>query len=247
MGYLYIANWKMSLDYKDTLQFISIHRERLYLIAARQNITFAIAPTLIALPLFERELFSSNILLVGQNCSQYNQGAYTGEISAKSLAQVGCSFCLVGHSERRQLYGEKTPVIMEKVKRILEQNMNPIICIGETLQERKQGLVDAVLIEQLTDIVSMMIALNKREFFIAYEPQWAIGSGNIPSIAELENVAMIIRKIVFSQDRYLHLKILYGGSVKPENIQSIRKIEFYSGFLMGSASLDMQMLEKIVI
>lgn len=247
MAYLYIANWKMNLHYKDVLEFISVNKERLYLMAARPNITFAIAPTLIALPFFERELFGSKILLVGQNCSQYNQGAYTGEISARSLAQVGCSFCIVGHSERRQLYGETTSIIMEKIKRILEQNMNPIICVGESLEERKQGLLDIVLTEQLADIIAMMIAGNKGEIFIAYEPQWAIGSGNTPSIAELENAAMIIRKIVFSKDRYCHLKILYGGSIKPENIQSIRKIDFYSGFLMGSTSLDMQMLEKIVI
>lgn len=247
MRCLYIANWKMNLHYKDVLEFISVNKERLYLMAARPNITFAIAPTLIALPFLERELFESKILLVGQNCSQYNQGAYTGEISARSLAQVGCSFCIVGHSERRQLYGDTTPIIIEKIKRIFEQNMNPIICVGESLEERKKGLLDVVLTEQLSDVVSMMIAGNKRELFIAYEPQWAIGSGNTPSIAELENAAMIIRKIVFNKDRYCNLKILYGGSIKPENIQPIRKIDFYSGFLMGSASLDMQMLEKIVI
>jgi triosephosphate isomerase len=247
MGHLYIANWKMNLHYKDIQQFISVNRERLYLMASRPNVVFAIAPTSIALPLFEREFFGSKILLVGQNCSQYNQGAYTGEISARSLHEVGCSFCLVGHSERRQLYGETTPLIMEKIKRVIEQNMNPVICIGESLQERKQGLVDVVLTDQLTEIVTMMIARNKRELFIAYEPQWSIGSGHTPSLSELEHAAMIIRKIVFSQDRYLHLKILYGGSIKPENIHSIRKIDLYSGFLIGSASLDMQTLEKIVI
>src|SRR5436190_11686870 len=125
MGHLYIANWKMNLHYKDVSQFISANRERLYLMASRPNVVFGIAPTLISLPLFEREFFGSKILLVGQNCSQYNQGAYTGEISARSLHQIGCSFCLVGHSERRQLYGETTLIIMEKIKRVIEQNMNP--------------------------------------------------------------------------------------------------------------------------
>jgi triosephosphate isomerase len=247
MSILYIANWKMHFHYKDVQKFLSTNRERLHLLAARPNIVFGIAPTLIGLPLFERELFGSKILLVGQNCSQYSEGAYTGEVSSVSLQEVGCTFCLVGHSERRLLYGETIPIIMEKIKRITECNMNPIICIGESLQERKQGLLDAVLTDQLGKIVAMMLARNKRQLFVAYEPQWAIGSGSIPTVAELEHAAMIIRKIVFSQDRYLELKILYGGSVKPENIQTIRKIDLYSGFLIGSASLDMQMLEKIVI
>jgi triosephosphate isomerase len=247
MSHLYIANWKMNLHYKDIQEFISTNRERLYLMASRPNIIFGIAPTAVALPLFEREFFGSKIVMVGQNCSQYSQGAYTGEISARSLREAGCTFCLVGHSERRQLYGETTPIIIEKIKRIIEQKMNPIICIGESLQERKEGLVDAILTDQLTKIVTMMIAQNRRELFISYEPQWSIGSGKTPSLVELEHAAMIIRKIVFSQDRYLHLKILYGGSIKSENIRSIRKIDLYSGFLIGSASLDMQTLEKIVI
>jgi len=247
MGPLYIANWKMNLHYADIEKFVSLYNQRLRLLAARPNILFGIAPTPIGLPILAHELQGSHIQLVGQNCSQYIQGAYTGEISAQSLKEVGCRFCLVGHSERRQLYGEKNEVVIEKIQRLLEQKINPIICIGETLQERKDGILEAVLNDQLHTIIKIILKNNSQQLYIAYEPQWCIGSGQLPTSAELEHAAMIIRKIVFNQDIYVGLKILYGGSIKPENIQIVRKIKLYNGFLLGNSSLDMQTLEKIVI
>ena len=175
----------------------------------------------------------------GQNVSEQQNGAYTGEVSADTLLDMGCGYVIVGHSERRQFYGEDSPLVAHKARVAAAAGMRPIICVGEMLDEREDGRTEAVINEQL-EAVSAHPAADYGDFVIAYEPVWAIGTGKTASPEQAQEVHAFIRAKLGAWNGAISEKtrILYGGSVKPDNAGELLAMKDVDGGLVGGASLQ---------
>ncbi len=181
------------------------------------------------------------LFLGGQDCSNYNKGAYTGEVSASMLKDSSCQFCIVGHSERRQIFGQSNKDICIKVMNLMAHNINPIICIGETYEEKSNNLTKDILYTQISK--SIPENATQDSVIIAYEPIWAIGTGLTPSLEEIENIHFFIKNEIQNFENY---KILYGGSVNSNNASEIMGLNNVDGVLVGGASLDALEYKKIM-
>ncbi|MAF68071.1 MAG: triose-phosphate isomerase [Micavibrio sp.] len=179
---------------------------------------------------------NSPLLVGGQDCSTETEGAFTGDISAPMLADCGAQYCIVGHSERRTIHGETSQQIAKKGECLKESGIKAIICVGETITERKAGKALDVIKEQLK--TSIPSGFNAQDFIVAYEPVWAIGSGEAASPEDVAEMHRDIRNILKEMvDKGDTIRILYGGSVKPDNAGELAGIENVGGFLIGGASL----------
>jgi triosephosphate isomerase len=178
--------------------------------------------------------------LLGQNAASEPDGACTGEVSAEMLADVGCRAVLVGHSERRSLYGETDAVVAEKFGRIREAGLIPVLCVGETLAEREAGQTELVVLRQLAAVVDLMGVSALDTAVVAYEPVWAIGTGHTASPEQAQQVHALLRAAVAGEDAGLaaRLRILYGGSVKSANAAALFAMPDIDGALVGGASLN---------
>ena len=229
------ANWKLNTskefinDYFKKLNSISIDHKTCVIICA---------PTIY---LSHCSSLSTKMYLGAQNCSNFNEGAYTGEISAYMLKDNNCNFCIVGHSERRKIFKETNDDINYKVKNLLKVGINPIICIGETLEDKNSGRTFEVLLEQVKNALNG-ISMNN-SIVLAYEPIWSIGTGFIPSLQEISDIHAFLKKEI---KKFKTNKIIYGGSVKSDNAAQIMKIENVDGVLIGGASLDISDFIKIL-
>jgi len=172
-----------------------------------------------------------NIFLGSQNVSAEDEGAFTGEISASQLKSFGVKYTIVGHSERRTYQKETSFEINRKIKKLLEQEITPILCIGETLQERENNQVADVLKKDLEEATYNLTKKEKEKIIIAYEPVWAIGTNNIPTKDQIDNTFKHIKKILPMS------KILYGGSVNENNVDTLKKSDLIDGYLLGGLSL----------
>ncbi len=181
----------------------------------------------------------NNVLLGSQNVSNNNDGAYTGEISAKSLKTYNVKYSLVGHSERRKNQKETENDINEKIKRLLENNITPILCIGETKEERENGEIEKIIKNQVQLSIAGVSPSDIEKIIIAYEPIWSIGTGNIPKIEDILTTNNYIREIL------PYNKIIYGGSVNEENIDNIKSPEI-DGYLLGGLSLKPKQLQTFI-
>ena len=181
----------------------------------------------------------NNVLLGSQNVSNNNDGAYTGEISAKSLKTYNVKYSLVGHSERRKNQKETEKDINEKIKRLLENNIIPILCVGETKEERENGEIEKIIKTQVQSAIADVSPSNIEKIIIAYEPIWSIGTGNIPKIEDILITNNYIREIL------PYNKIIYGGSVNEENIDNIKSPEI-DGYLLGGLSLKPKQLQTFI-
>jgi triosephosphate isomerase len=179
--------------------------------------------------------------LGAQDCSCFEEGAYTGEVSAKMLNEVGVNFCIVGHSERRQYFNESNEIVKLKAVRLIENNIIPIICIGETLDEKNNNKTQNVPAFQLEE--SVPESSNHFNTIIAYEPIWAIGTGKTPSLEEIENAHGYIKNL---SEKLFNFKIIYGGSVNSKNSKLISKIDIVNGALIGGASLQINEFKQII-
>ena len=179
--------------------------------------------------------------LGAQDCSYFEAGAYTGEISAKMLNEVGINFCIVGHSERREYFKESNKIIKMKAIRLIENNIIPIICIGETLEEKNNNNTQNVLKNQLEE--SVPESSNQFNTIIAYEPIWAIGTGLTPSLEEITNAHRYIKNL---SNKLFNFRIIYGGSVNSKNYKLISKINIVNGALIGGASLKINEFNQII-
>jgi triosephosphate isomerase len=239
-----IANWKMNLSIKQALDFIKKLKSF--------NNKAIIAAPYTFLPELAKKTSKIKFELAAQDVSQFEQGAYTGEVSAKMLKEVRCAYCVVGHSERRIYFKETDQIINQKIKRLLEQNIKPILCIGETDQERKENLTKKVLRNQLKSGLKDIININK--ILIAYEPVWAISTfqkGNQKQSAEINDIneAHLYIKTVLTDlygNKADKIKVLYGGTVKPQNSQEILSLNQVDGALVGSASLKISSFNAIL-
>ena len=177
--------------------------------------------------------------LASQNVAAYTAGAYTGETSASMLKDFGCRWSLVGHSERRALFGDQSDVIVEKIKQLLAEGLRPILCLGETLEEREQGKAESCVKSQLESVLNAFSVTDLNNLVLAYEPVWAIGTGKTASPEEAQTMHKFIRSVVASKstDLSVVMIVLYGGSVNSTNAESLFGQDDIDGALVGGASL----------
>lgn len=210
----------------------------------------AIAPPFTALYPVAEALKNSFIRLAAQNAHDRPKGAYTGEISAPMLADIGCHYVIVGHSERRSYFGETDKWINQKVKAVLANGMQPILCVGETLEEREKGVTFSVINKQIKEGLQDLDNDDISRLIVAYEPVWAIGTGKTATPSQAQEVHAFIRqevKKLSSQEVALKLRIIYGGSVNPANISSLMAEEDIDGALVGGASLVVDDFLSIIL
>ncbi len=238
------ANWKMNKTLAESEAFA---RRFIPLITDCNNIEIVICPPFTALQTVKNALEGSQVKLGAQNMFWEEKGAYTGEISAAMLLDCGCSHVIIGHSERRQILGETDAVINWKLKAALEAGLIPILCVGETLQERENNLALELVKEQLTRDLKDIKSIES--LVIAYEPVWAIGTGVNASPDDAQEMIAFIRSYLnklYDKETAEKVRILYGGSVKEENIALFMAEEDVDGALVGGASLSADSLAHIV-
>ena len=247
---IFVANWKMQRSFDESLSWIDEHKSSL-----KQLITsttkLVICPEFTTLKSIYDKISGTGIELGAQNCAAQVTGSYTGEVSAKSLKEVGCSYCIIGHSEHRRLSGETFHDVGLKLVTLLRLGVTPIICVGESANDHKEGATHDVLQVQLEPIVDGLLDYEKLSksaaIIVAYEPLWAIGSGATPNNLEIINALKTIRDYLKEQTPNCSVQLLYGGSVNEQTLVELKKIKELDGFLIGSASLDFQNLKKIVV
>ncbi len=207
-----------------------------------------VAPAHTALVLVSRALAGSDVLLGAQNLHWEKEGAFTGEISAQMLVGSGCSHVIIGHSERRQYFGETDETVRRRVEAALEAGLVPIVCVGETLEERKSGDTLKVLDKQISGGLKKIFLKDGHSLVVAYEPVWAIGTGLTATPQEAQEAHAHIRKRLaglYGETTAAAIRILYGGSVKPENIRELMARPDIDGALVGGASLAPETFARI--
>lgn len=246
--YTYLANWKMNFTINEALLFASDHYDDLVLLSQKQNTQVVLCPSTEALHPIAQIIQGTKLVLGAQNCSEYLHGSCTGQTSPASLLQLGCSFCIIGHSEQRVLGGETNQRVAHKCGALLDCDVTPVICIGENLEQYQQGSTLETLQEQVNPIFDMLKTHSKAHvpIFIAYEPVWAIGSGNVATNEHIESVLSWLAQQTITRAPSFKWKLLYGGSVKSANSAHLKTIPQLDGFLMGGASLDFEEFEKVV-
>ena len=244
--YIFVCNWKMNQTIKNSINFIKGNSAELEKISKESHIT--ICPSFPAIPFVAQEIKKLEINIGAQTCSSFEKGPYTGDVSATMLSEIGCSFCIVGHSERRSLYKQTNKQIYLKTEQLLDSKIIPILCIGETKKQKNDGETNKTIKKQLSFLPVLMNKKKQTEspICIAYEPIWAIGTGKAAINEEIEEVLTFIEKFLIS-NKIKNFALLYGGSVSSSNITNIKKIKKIDGFLIGNASLDFQELKKIVL
>ncbi len=239
-----IGNWKMNgrLD-----EVCSLLQGLLTLMPKQLNADLVVLPPAIYLPVTRDTLRGTPIYWGAQNVYPQDAGAYTGELSAPMLQDYDCRYVLVGHSERRHLFHEDEKFVAEKFHHVKDHDMIPVLCVGETLEEREQGLTEQVITRQLL-AVSSTGARSFENCIVAYEPVWAIGTGQTASPEQVQTVHACIRALVanFNQDDANKLPILYGGSVNEKNAGTLFAMPDVDGALVGGASLNARQFLEIV-
>jgi len=219
------------------------------LVAHTTHCDIVVAPPFTALAAAVEATRGTKIGIAAQNLFWEREGAFTGEISARMLVDVGCSGVIVGHSERRQYFGETDANVHRRTKAALEAGLTPIVCVGETLSEREGNLTDSVLKRQVKDGLCALTPAEFSRILIAYEPVWAIGTGRTATPEIAADAHRQIRSLVaaeFTPEQASALRILYGGSVKPDNVKGLMAQDEIDGALVGGASLDPKSFAAIV-
>lgn len=241
-----VANWKMHKTIKEALPFVAELKER----SGKSSVKiFIAAPFTFISPLVEEAGSDADIFIGAQNMHDALEGPFTGEISAAMLKEVGASFVLLGHSERRIFFGEKDDFISRKVKRAIELGLTPILCVGETEEEYLDNKTEEVLSHQLTAALNDCSANQFDKIVIAYEPVWAIGTGKSASAAQAQRSHHFCRKVLaalFGTAAADTTPLLYGGSVKVENASLLLSQSDIDGLLVGGASLDIHSFIGII-
>jgi len=241
-----VGNWKMNLTLEEGIKFAKSLKNSLQ---NKHELMCGICPPFIFLKDICRVLEDSGICVGAQNIHSEKNGAYTGEISALMVQEVGCTHVLIGHSERRHLFGEVDSFINAKIKTALGINLKPIFCIGETFHEREEGKTEYVVKNQLKNGLLGIENNRIEELVIAYEPVWAIGTGKTASPEQANEVHSFIRGFLtdeYGKDIANSVYIQYGGSVKPENARELIAQPEIDGFLVGGASIKVESFLKII-
>jgi triosephosphate isomerase (TIM) len=240
------GNWKMYKTQAETRAFFDAFKP---LVPNATHCEIVIAPPFTSLTAAVESARGSAISIAAQNCDWHAEGAYTGEISTRMIVDTGSRGVIVGHSERRQYFGETDESVNRKVKAALEAGLTPIVCIGESLAEREANLTQAVLKRQFEGGLAALTGAEFSRILLAYEPVWAIGTGRTATPEIASDAHRFIRELAdarFTSERASALRILYGGSVKPDNIRGLMAQVEIDGALVGGASLDPQSFASIV-
>jgi triosephosphate isomerase (TIM) len=242
--FTYIANWKMNWSFQQTMAFAITHKNAL-ISMSNTHTTIGLAASPLTLQSLAQLYNTTPIKIFAQDSAAQQPGAYTGDVAAAHLAAINCNGSLIGHSERRRYHHETNELVQAKMQQLLACNLLPVICIGETLEQRNKDETLVVLEQQLSNVFSCAAAQSEPTHnIIAYEPVWAIGTGLVPTIEQLIEVFSWLSKACASQPGTWTL--LYGGSVTAANASTLKGIDQLGGFLIGGASLDFQEFEKIV-
>ncbi len=239
------GNWKMNNDISQTTELIN----GIKAILPSSKIEVIICPPYTSLATAQQLLKGSFIKLGAQDVSLHDSGAYTGEISLSMLKSVGCEYVIVGHSERRQYHAETNEIINQKAKKVLTGGLIPIICIGETLDEREKNITDQVLTTQVNGVLAGLSSADVEKSIIAYEPVWAIGTGKTATKEQAEETHQLIRKLIaqlYSVETSEKVVIQYGGSVKPDNAKELLSQPNIDGALVGGACLKAESFAAII-
>ena len=243
---LIAGNWKMNTTAHQGAGLVIKLRD---LIRGVDTVEVVIAPPFTSLHHISHLAAGSPIQLAGQNMFWEKEGAYTGEVSAEMLVDIGCRYVIIGHSERRQLFGEDDSMVNKKVRAALRYGLKPIVCVGETLEEKEAGRTLVKVASQVKGALEKISGGALKDVTIAYEPIWAIGTGRTASPEEAEEVHQAIRELLFdafNTESAKRIRIIYGGSVKPDNIDSLMAQPNIDGALVGGASLKAEDFERIV-
>ncbi|MYK17092.1 triose-phosphate isomerase [Candidatus Poribacteria bacterium] len=240
------GNWKLNNTVSEAVSLTTALKP---LVAGCTDVEIIVAPPFTALASVSSTISDSNIRLAAQDFYWEDSGAYTGEISAPMLKDVGCDYVIIGHSERRQYFGETNESVNQKVKAALAHGLKPIICVGEQLEERESGQTEAVIESHITGGIAGLSATDLLSCVIAYEPVWAIGTGKTATPDQAQEVHAFIRGLLtaaHSAEVASQIRIQYGGSVKPENASELMAQPDVDGALVGGASLEAESFAQIV-
>ena len=240
------GNWKMYKTAAETTSFFEKFRP---LVERSEHCEIVICPPFPNLPAAVAAAQATRVAVGAQNMFWAKEGAFTGEVSGPMLRTVGCSHVIIGHSERRQYFGETNETVLKKSLAALEVGLTPIVCVGETLENREAGQTETVLMDHCQGGTAGLSAAQFSRILMAYEPVWAIGTGKTatPEIAvEAHRVIRAYARAAFGQEAADSLRILYGGSVKPDNVAKLMAQEEIDGALVGGASLDAASFAAIV-
>lgn len=244
---LIVGNWKM---FKTVAQSVETALEIRRQVASNNHCEIVIAPVFTALKTVCDRLEGSNVQVAAQNCAPQNkEGAMTGEVAPLMLKDLGCRLVIVGHSERRQFFGDSNESVNQRTRAALEGGLSPIVCVGETLEQRESGNFTNIVGNQLNAALSGLTTSDLERIIIAYEPVWAIGTGKTASPEQAQEMHAFLRQSLsqtFGKNIAEDIRILYGGSVKPDNIKGLLENQDIDGALVGGASLDADSFAKIV-
>jgi triosephosphate isomerase len=240
------GNWKMN---KTTAEARDLAAGLAPLVAGAKDREIVLAPAFTALQAVAGAIKGTNMSLAAQNLHWEEKGAYTGEISAEMLLELGCKYVIIGHSERRQYFGETDEGVNRKVKQALKKGLLPIMCVGETLAEREAGRLNEIINRQVTGGLKDVSVDDMKKVVIAYEPVWAIGTGKTATPEQAQEVHALIRqkvKTLYSAEIAEGLRIQYGGSVTPDNVSALMAKPDIDGALVGGASLKPESFAALV-
>jgi len=243
---LIIGNWKMHKTVAQAVEYARGFAAGMTVMAGREVV---IAPPFTALHALSAALKDTDVSLCAQDVHWEQEGAYTGEISAPMLLDAGCRYVLIGHSERRKWFGESNEDVNRKAKAALKAGLFPVVCVGETLDEREAEQTFSIIRRQLKEGLNNISADDIRRAIVAYEPVWAIGTGKTATPGQAEEVHDFIRQFIariYGTDIAAGICILYGGSVNPDNAESLMTQKDIDGLLVGGASLDPESFRKII-
>ena len=240
------GNWKMNKNVTEALELVKDLRFKL---ADVNDVEVVVCPPFTALYPVYQFLKGSNIKVGAQNCYFEKKGAFTGEVSPAMLKEAGCTYVILGHSERRQIFKETDELINRKIRAVLSEEMLPILCCGETLEEREKNVTKEVIKKQLTGGLKGFMEDEMLKMVIAYEPVWAIGTGKTATKEQAQEVHKFIRDLIaklYSQKTADAVRIQYGGSVKPDNVSILMSEPDIDGALVGGAALEADSFVKLV-
>ncbi len=243
---IFAGNWKMYKTHDEALSLVQGLSEGLQKKENREIIVFPPSPYAKAIV---DACAGKNISVGMQNMYFEKEGAFTGEVSPEMVKDTGCTHILIGHSERRHVFGETDEMVNKKVKTAFEYDLLPVVCVGELLEEREANKTEAIVKKQVTEALKDIDKEKALKTVIAYEPVWAIGTGKVATPEIAEETHAIIRKLIsglYSDDVANSIPILYGGSVKPDNISGLYTMENIDGVLVGGASLKVDSFLQII-
>ena len=243
---LIAGNWKMNNNNTESVELVSRLKEMVFDV---EKVEIVVAPPYTALESVAASIKGSTIFLSAQNIFWEESGAFTGEISPAMLKDIGCQYTIIGHSERRQYFGETNETVNKRLKAALKASLTPIVCIGETLEEREADKTFTVIEQQAREGLNGLSLNEMEKVVIAYEPVWAIGTGKTATPEQAQEVHRFVRKLIaqiFVEEIAEKIRILYGGSVKPDNIDHLMAQRDIDGALVGGASLKADSFARIV-